>query len=344
MNSIYRILAAATVVVLSTVASAQVAFNDFGAGHGGFDYFIGIGWTVSGQANGSGLQEKAMQFTSSATGIVADVILPMNLSSGSGNVQIQLVNDSGNTVGSTVLETWTMGTTGTFGNWNPPATLMGDGSASLASLTKYWLVARVENEQTSNLGAAWNMNNINASGLIALNGGSGWTYQTNAPGAFRVDVRATQTITASTTTLSPGIVVSGTPADLNTSNDVYYTLRPGVVLSSSQSPIVLNASYTLPGGSASALGSVVESRAQQANIRQTIDAFNFSTSIYVQLNQQVLPTTTPDTVVTSTLNPPANFIGAGNEVRLKISYKAVGPILSYPWQVFIDEATLRFTP
>ena len=47
----------------------------------------------------------------------------------------------------------------------------------------------------------------------------------------------TQTIAATTTLLSPGIVVSGTPADLNSSNDVYYTLRPGVVLSSSQSPI-----------------------------------------------------------------------------------------------------------
>src|SRR5205085_1417877 len=28
--------------------------------------------------------------------------------------------------------------------------------------------------------------------------------------------------------LSPGIVVSGMPSDLNTSNDVYYTVRPGV--------------------------------------------------------------------------------------------------------------------
>ena len=152
------------------------------------------------------------------------------------------------------------------------------------------------------------------------------------------------TITATTTSLSPGIVVSGTPADLNTSNDVYYTLRPGIVLSSSQSPIVLNASYTHPAGSASALNSVVEARAQQSNIRQTIEAFNFSTSSYAQLNQQVLPTTTPDTVVTSAISPPANFIGAGNEVRLKISYKAVGPILSYPWRVYIDEATLRFVP
>src|SRR5437773_3844874 len=112
------------------------------------------------------------------------------------------------------------------------------------------------------------------------------------------------------------------------SDYMYYVLRPCVVLSSSQSPIVLTNGYTLPANNATALSSVVESRAQQANIRQTIEAFNFSTNTYAQQNQQVLPTT--DTVVTSNLTPPANYIGGGNEVRLKISYKAVGPILAYP--------------
>ena len=151
-----------------------------------------------------------------------------------------------------------------------------------------------------------------------------------------------QTITANSTSLAPGIVISGTPADMNTSNDVYYVLRPGVVLSSSQSPIVLTNSYTLPANNATALSSVIESHAQQANIRQTIEAFNFSTTTYDQQNQQVLPTT--DTGVTSNLTSPSNYIGSGNEVRLKISYKAVGPILAYPWRIYIDEATLRFTP
>ena len=125
---------------------------------------------------------------------------------------------------------------------------------------------------------------------------------------------------------------------------MYFTLRPGVVLSSGQSPIVLRASYALPAGAATILSTVLESRAQQANIGQTIEAFNFSTNAYVQLNQQTLPTTIPDTVTALAMSPPANFIGPGNEVRLKISYITTGPTLSYPWQVLIDEATLRFVP
>ncbi|MDQ2986278.1 MAG: hypothetical protein M3R13_06090 [Armatimonadota bacterium] len=131
---------------------------------------------------------------------------------------------------------------------------------------------------------------------------------------------------------------------MNTTNDGYYVLGPGVVFSSSQSQIVLTAWYTLPSGNPSALRTVIESRAQQGNTRQTIELFNFSTNGYHLLNQQVLPATFPDTVVTSPLAPVVNYIGAGNVVRLRISYKAIGPMFAYPWRVFIDEATLRFTP
>src|SRR5947207_14411726 len=105
-----------------------------------------------------------------------------------------------------------------------------------------------------------------------------------------------------------------------------------------------NATITLQTELDSTFLLVVESRAQQVNIRQTIEVFNFSTGAYVQFNQLLLPTTSPDTVTTSSLSPSENYIGTGNQVRLKVSYKAVGPILSYPWQVFIDEATLRFAP
>ncbi len=154
----------------------------------------------------------------------------------------------------------------------------------------------------------------------------------------------TSIVTATTTTLNPGIVVSGMPGNMDKSNDVYYVLRPGIVLSSTQSPIVLNASYTLFASSARTLELVLESRALNFNEQQTIQVYNFSSGSYDLLNQQVLPTSAPDTVISSALTPPSNYIGVGNEVRLKFSYKAVGPTVSYPWRVVIDEATLRFVP
>jgi len=152
----------------------------------------------------------------------------------------------------------------------------------------------------------------------------------------------TTTINPTSTTLAPGIVISGTPADMFTSNDMYYVLRPGVVISSSQSPIVLTLSGTAPGNTPSDLKMVVESKSNQANIRETIESFNFSTSSYDQINQTVL--TLSDVVKTLTITNPAQHVGPGNEVRTKISYKAVGPILSYPWRISIDEATWRYTP
>lgn len=150
------------------------------------------------------------------------------------------------------------------------------------------------------------------------------------------------TVNPTTTSLSPGIVVSGLPSDMYTSNDMYYVLRPGIVLSSQQSPIVLNLSGSAPGANPSQLNMVVESKADQSNVRETIEVYNFSTAAYEVLNQTVL--TTSDVVKDLAIPSPANHVGPGNEVRTRISYKAAGPILTYPWRVSIDEATWRYTP
>ncbi len=171
--------------------------------------------------------------------------------------------------------------------------------------------------------------------------GAGFNSATGHQEALMWVSHPIQTITASSTSLAPGIVVSGTPADMFTSNDMYYVLRPGVVLSSSQSPIVLTLSGTAPGSTALALNMVVESHANQANIRQTIDVYNFGSSSYETLNQSVL--TTSDVSNNLPISNPSAHIGPANEVRTRISYKAVGPILSYPWRVSIDEATWRYT-
>ena len=178
---------------------------------------------------------------------------------------------------------------------------------------------------------AWGISN---SGLIVGSGLVG-----SETHAFLLTPLGAEVVTPTTTTLSPGIVVSGSPSDMFTSNDISYVLRPGIVLSSSQSPVILGLSGHDNGGVATSLQMVVESRANQANVRETIEAFNFSSGSYETLNQQVL--TLSDVVKTLTIENPSQHIGPGNEVRARISYKAAGPILAYPWRVSIDEATWR---
>ena len=196
MTFTYRVLAVASLAFFSAFASAQVAFNDFGTAHGGFDYNAGNGWTVAGGNSGASSSPivTAQQFTSLASGVVADVMLPLLLYQGSSDtLQVRLVNDNGGAVGSTVLESWTMAPTGAFSTWTQPTTLTGDGSALLSASTSYWLIASVVNQGT-NMWAAWNWNNIgDTTGLLAqqYSGGSSWTYYSNqTTSAFRIDVTA----------------------------------------------------------------------------------------------------------------------------------------------------------
>lgn len=188
-------------------------------------------------------------------------------------------------------------------------------------------------------GGAQNIAAVDLYGGEPATGGTSGTYYDDI--SLQPAPSAT-TILATSTNLAPGLVISGTPADMNASDDIYYVLRPGIVFSTTQSPIVLTLSGNAPGATASDLKMVVESKANQANIGETIEAWNFTTSAWVQLNQTVL--TTSDVVKTLTIANPNQFIGPSNEVRTRILYKTVGPVFSYPWRVSIDEATWRYTP
>ena len=151
-------------------------------------------------------------------------------------------------------------------------------------------------------------------------------------------------ISPSTLDVSPGLITGGDLSSLLNSDDVYLTLRPGVVLSSSQAPIVARLSGTAPTPTAFALQFTIESRSQQANITQRVEVFNFVSGQYQQLDQRILPTSTPDTIVSTNISSPNDFIGPANEMRARISYKASGPALSYPWLIYVDQVKWHSTP
>ena len=114
------------------------------------------------------------------------------------------------------------------------------------------------------------------------------------------------------------------------------------MVSSSQAPVSIVVEGTAPGSTASALQLVVESSANQANIGETVEIYNFTAGNYdAPLSNTVLTTT--DVVKTLTTPNPNDHIGAGNLLRVRLRYEAAGPVLSYPWQVRDDEVTWRFT-
>ena len=146
--------------------------------------------------------------------------------------------------------------------------------------------------------------------------------------------------------LNPGIVFSGTSADLLISDDVRWVLRPGPVFSSSAPPIVIVFSHTLSDPQASSLRVTLESRVSANLIRQEIQFWNFNTNAWVLKDEVLAPPfgTQPDLVRTVDVGDPTSFVGPGNEVRVRTRWKAMGPVFAYPYNVALDREYISYRP
>lgn len=143
-------------------------------------------------------------------------------------------------------------------------------------------------------------------------------------------------------TLERGIALGGTSADTQTSNNVSWVLRPGIVFSTSEAPISVVADYTSPTSTLTRLDVTLEAMANQGNIGQRIELFNWNTNSYDMVDSR--NATTSDSVVTATQNAPAAYVNGSGNIRVRVSYKTVGPVFSYPWTASIDQLRLVITP
>lgn len=178
--------------------------------------------------------------------------------------------------------------------------------------------------------------------------GSFVTFVLTAPGSQGVLVsrdggqapRLTCTADLTTQTLpisfavSPGIVLSGGLQQISASDDDYMVLRPGIVFSTSQPPIVMQVNGTLTSGNPNSLQFAAEAHAQQLGIIQEISAYDFVSGEFRRLSAR--PLLTADEGAAGGCAPPNRFIGPGNEVRVRVAYRAAAPVFSYPWRVYID--------
>jgi len=138
-------------------------------------------------------------------------------------------------------------------------------------------------------------------------------------------------------TLTRGSVFGGnTTTSLDFPDDNRLVLRPGVTLSTSQSPILATAFGTAAYSPTDSLKLVMEVSASSTSIQQLVEFFNFSQQQWEQIDQRNL--TTGDTKITLTATGTiSRFIEAGTkEMRARISYRATGPTLAFPWSTRID--------
>lgn len=140
-----------------------------------------------------------------------------------------------------------------------------------------------------------------------------------------------------TFSVQPGIIVAGGLPQLLQADDQYLEMRPGVVFSTSQRPLVLTLNGTVSATSVNTMQVVIEARSTSPNIRQVIEAWNYSFSTWVEVDSRM--TTTTDSRTTVLVPEPQQFMEAvSKNVRMRISYKAEGPVFSYPWTVRVDQA------
>jgi len=141
------VLAALVLMVGSPALAVVTIYNNFGAGHDGWDYNWGLGWTVAGENVPAQYgAEQAMAFEATDSGILSDIWVAMwyvPLDAQPDFVTLYLArNPSGlPPVPEDVLEQWTITEFGSWSQWNPPQHLTGNGSTTIAEGESYWLWA-----------------------------------------------------------------------------------------------------------------------------------------------------------------------------------------------------------
>lgn len=168
-------------------------YNNFGAGHDGWDYNWGLGWTVAGKdVNAQYGVEQALAFTSTADGALSDIWVAMwyvPLDSGYDQVTLRLTANPDNQPPEEddVLEEWTLTEFDSWSQWNPPIHLVSSGDTMLEAGVSYWLWAL--GGDTTWCGWCLNENaGLTCPHTLRREGENWLPVADETAGAFRVDV------------------------------------------------------------------------------------------------------------------------------------------------------------
>jgi choice-of-anchor B domain-containing protein len=154
---------------------------------------------------------------------------------------------------------------------------------------------------------------------------------------FDVTEALTRTIAPTGFTRVRGNLTGGNLASLRQDDGNRLTFTPGATFSSSQAPVEIVVEAKADSRTPKRLDFKTDTRASDTVIEEKIEFFNFQTGNYEVVKTRHL--TTVDT--TSTATPTGNlnrFVDAAKNIRVRLSYKANGPLLAFPWNVGIDIA------
>jgi len=185
-------------MLFPVAANAQITvYDNFGAGHEGWDYDWGLGWTVAGEDVPAQFGvEQAMGFTSSSSGVVTDIwvamwYVPSDPQEDEVTVRLARNPDGLPPTPQDVMEEWIITDFESWNQWNPPQHLAGSGTSALEAGESYWLWAT--GGETTWCG--WCMNEdptLTCPHTIRREGEDWLSISAETASAFRVDVASGQ--------------------------------------------------------------------------------------------------------------------------------------------------------
>lgn len=168
-------------------------------------------------------------------------------------------------------------------------------------------------------------------GLVLFSGVSGGQPYNRAI----FDPFAAAHATPTSLTVTRGSIISGGLSSLLESDDQDLALGIGRTLAASQAPIEIQVGGTVDADGASFLQFKIEGSATIAQIRQTVQLFDYQAGQWVTVDSRQIGTT--DGIVTTNRNDnPTRFL-QGGQLRVRLLYKKDGARPITPWVLKIDQ-------
>ncbi len=145
-------------------------------------------------------------------------------------------------------------------------------------------------------------------------------------------------------TIIRGVLTSGGLSDLFASDDLRLDIRAGLVLFLGEPPLQVLVTGTSPVQVPSELRFKLEAHSNTPGLTQTIQLFNYVTSLYEDVDLSVPGLSDAIVEIVITANP-ERFVQAGTrEMRAKVVYQRVGFTLLFPWSARLDQAAWTIVP
>ncbi|MEM9411653.1 MAG: hypothetical protein AAGA30_11100 [Planctomycetota bacterium] len=133
-----------------------------------------------------------------------------------------------------------------------------------------------------------------------------------------------------------GVNSNGSLTDLQTSDGVFYELRPEASSANQEFLSTIELETTCPVDMANSIQIDVDGLVSTPNIMQEVELFNFVTGVYDSVSSDALSTSQAE--VSAYVNGEVlDYVDdSTRKLRARIRWRASGPVLQYPWTVRLD--------